>query len=165
MSNNSINKYVTFMLENTKFGISVLQTKEIVEYGNVTPVPEAPDYIDGVINIRGGVIPVVDLMERFFKKKEVITEKTGVVIVEIKNDDGTVMLLGLVVDCVNDVLEIKNDNLEPPPKYGSAIKTDYIKNVASLEDGFVLLLDINKVFSGDEIIIDSEITESNMAKV
>ena len=140
------NKYVTFMLGETKFGIPVFKSKEIVEYNNITVVPDTPDYIDGVINLRGGVVTIVDLMKRFFGKKIVATDFTSVIISE-PVIDGEINLMGLVVDAVKDVLEIKEEFLEPAPKYGSKLKAEYIKNVASLEDGFVIILDIDRIMS------------------
>lgn len=144
------NKFVTFQLGETKFGIEVLKTREIVEYGKITPVPEAPDYINGVINLRGAVVPVVDLTKKFFKEKAVISESTSIMIVE-PDIDNEQTLMGLIVDIVSDVLEIKDDRFLDAPKYGSKLKNEYILKVASLDEGFILILDIDKVLSHIDI--------------
>lgn len=150
MKTSTSNKFVTFILGQTKFAVPVLKTKEIVEYGKITPVPEAPAYVDGVINLRGGVVPVIDLMHRFFAIKAEITEATSIMIVE-PEIDGEETRMGLVVDTVKDVLEIKEEHLEPPPKYGSKLKAEYIMNVASFDDDFILILDIDRILSQIEV--------------
>ncbi len=160
------NKYVTFDLGNTKFGIAVLKTREIVVYGKITPIPEAPEYIQGVINLRGSVVPVVDLTKKFFGNDTIPTEKTGIMIVEI-NLENEIILIGLIVDSVKDVMEIKDENLEPPPKYGAKLKSEYLLNMAPFEDNFILILDIDKVLSNIEFnqelstIIETKKLENN----
>ncbi len=153
MNIKSINKFVTFHIGEAKFGIPVLSTREIVEYGKITPIPESPDFIEGVINIRGTVVPVVDLTKKFFGIRAKITETTSIIIVEPRVD-GEQTLMGLIVDVVNDVLEIKQENLEPAPKYGSKLKSEYILNVASIDGDFILILDIDKALSQIEISED-----------
>jgi len=144
------NKFVTFQLGETKFGLEVLKTKEIVDYGQITPVPEAPDYVDGVINLRGSVVPVVDLNKKFFGQKTVIEESTCIMIVEPIIDDEQI-LMGVIVDIVKDVLEIKEEFFVPAPKYGSKLKSEYILKVASINEEFILILDIDKVLSHIQI--------------
>ena len=153
MKSKAMNKYVTFKLGETRFGVAVLKTREIVEYGKITPVPEAPDYIEGVINLRGAVVPVVNLSFKFFSQKTEIAEATSIMIVE-PEIDGEQVKMGLIVDVVSDVLEIKDDLLEPPPKYGSKLKSEYLLNVASIEGEFILILDIDKVMSQIDISED-----------
>lgn len=150
MKTDTVNKYVTFSLGETKFGVEVLKTKEIVEYGRITPIPEAPEYIEGVINLRGSVVPVIDLKRKFFRTSTTITEATSIMIVEpiIDNEE---VLMGIIVDIVKDVLEIKNENMEDAPKYGTQLKSEYILNVASLDGEFIMILDISKVLSQVEI--------------
>lgn len=150
MKSKAHNKYVTFKLGETRFGVAVLKTREIVEYGKITPVPESPDYIEGVINLRGSVVPVVNLSYKFFNRKSDIKESTSIIIVE-PEIDGDRQKMGLIVDLVSDVLEIKEDLLEPPPKYGSKLKSEYLLNVASIDEEFIMILDIDKVLSSIEI--------------
>jgi len=150
MKSKASNKYVTFMLGKTKFGIPVLKTKEIVEYKNIIPVPEAPDYILGVINLRGTVVPVVDLTKKFFNNELSVTESTSIMISEpiIDNEE---TLMGLVVDCVKDVLELKEENMENAPKYGAQLKSEYILKIANYDEEFIIIIDIDKVVSHSEL--------------
>jgi len=157
----SINKFVTFRLGDTRFGVDVLKTKEIVEYDSVTPVPEAPDFVDGVINMRGSVVPIIDLQQRFFGIKNEKKRKDGCSIIIVEPElDGELTKIGLIVDGVQDVLEIKEDRLEPPPKYGSRLKSEYLLNVASLDNGFVLILDIDKIMSQIDLPSDFKAPET-----
>lgn len=153
MKGKAMNKYVTFKLGDTRFAVAVLKTREIVEYGKITPVPEAPEYIEGVINLRGSVVPVVNLSKKFFGIENKIMESTSIMIVE-PDVDGEQTKMGLIVDLVSDVLEIKEDKLEPPPKYGSKLKSEYLLNVTSRDDEFILILDIDKVMSQIDISKD-----------
>ncbi len=163
MKSSSINKFVTFRLGDTRFGVDVLKTKEIVEYDSVTPVPEAPDFVDGVINMRGSVVPIIDLQQRFFGVKNENKDKDACSIIIVEPElDGELTKIGLIVDGVQDVLEIKEDRLEPPPKYGSRLKSEYLLNVASLDNGFVLILDIDKIMSQIDLPSDFKAQESLM---
>lgn len=157
MKTKAMNKYVTFKLVDTRFAVAVLKTREIVEYGKITPVPEAPDYVEGVINLRGAVVPVINLSKKFFGTENKIIETTSIMIVE-PEIDGEQTKMGLIVDLVSDVLEIKEDKLEPPPKYGSKLKSEYLLNVTSYDDEFILILDIDKVMS--QIEISKDFTEA-----
>lgn len=150
MKSKTLNKYVTFKIDNTRFAISVLKTREIVEYGKITPVPEAPTYIEGVINLRGSVVPVVNLSKKFFGKPSSVSETTSIMIVEPEIDT-ELAKMGLIVDIVSDVLEIKEERLEPPPKYGSKLKSEYLLNVTTHDNEFILILDIDKVLSRIDI--------------
>jgi len=146
MKSKALHKYVTFKLRDTRFAVAVLKTREIVEYGKITPVPESPEYIEGVINLRGSVVPVINLSKKFFGVESEILESTCIMIVE-PDIDGEQSKTGLIVDLVSDVLEIKEDRLEPPPKYGSKLKSEYLLNVTTHEGEFILILDIDKVIS------------------
>lgn len=140
-----INKYVTFVVRDTDFAVPVMKTREIVEYGKLTEVPEAPDFIEGVTNLRGKVVPVVNLTKKFFNIGG-IREDSSIIIVE-PEIDGSYVQMGLLVDTVKDVLEFKEDSLEEPPKYGSKLKAEYLKHVVSYMEKFIMILDIDKVLS------------------
>ncbi len=166
MGNIAGNKYVTFTLDKTIFGISVLKTREIVEYDKITPVPEAPDYVKGVINLRGMVVPVVDLKMKFFREDAKLLETTSIIIVEPMIDEERNMM-GIIVDCVRDVLELKKENIESAPKYGAKLKSEYIIGVSNYKDDFILILDIDNVLSKLELNtqmskpISSEVFQEN----
>ncbi|WP_435549303.1 chemotaxis protein CheW [Desulfobacterium sp. N47] len=143
-------KYLTFALANEEYGISILKIKEIIGMMPITPVPQTPEFVKGVINLRGKVIPVIDLRLRFGMSKIDYTERTCIVVVEISGESETVMI-GIVVDSVSEVLNIKADDIEETPTFGTKLKTDYILGMAKFEGGIKILLDIDKVLSRDEV--------------
>jgi len=165
VKSSSINKFVTFRLGDTRFGVDVLKTKEIVEYDSVTPVPEAPDFVDGVINMRGSVVPIIDLQQRFFgiRKENKGKDACSIIIVE-PEIEGELTKIGLIVDGVQDVLEIREERLEPPPRYGSRLKSEYLLNVASLDNGFVLILDIDKIMSQIDLPGDFKAQDATISR-
>lgn len=143
-------QYLTFMLNGEPFAIGILCIKEIIEYSGLTEVPMMPECIRGVINLRGAVLPVLDLAVRFGKKSGEVTKKTCIVIVEVKVGDEC-QDMGVVVDAVNAVLEIPRSDIEPAPAFGSKIRTDFIEGMGKVGGHFVILLNVNQVLSIDEI--------------
>ncbi|MBF0469405.1 MAG: purine-binding chemotaxis protein CheW [Desulfamplus sp.] len=143
-------KYLTFSLAGEEYGISILQVKEIIGMMPITLVPRTPDFVKGVINLRGKVIPVIDLRLRFSMTEGQYTERTCIVVVEITTDHGE-MIIGIVVDSVSEVLGIKEENIEDSPSFGTNLDSEYILGMAKLEGGVKILLDIDKVLSSGEI--------------
>jgi len=143
-------KYLTFSLAEEEYGIGILKIKEIIGMMPVTTVPRTPDFVKGVINLRGKVIPVVDLRLRFGMEAIDYTERTCIIVVEIDSGSTTVQI-GIVVDAVSEVLNIKGDDIEDTPTFGTRLNTDYISGMAKMEGGVKILLDINKVLSADEM--------------
>ncbi len=143
-------QYLTFMLSGEQFAIGILCIKEIIEYGGLTEVPMMPPSIRGVINLRGAVVPVLDLAVRFGKSASAVSKKTRIVIVEIQAGDEC-HVMGVVVDAVNAVLEIPRTEIEPPPAFGAKIRTDFIGGMGKVNGHFVILLNVNAVLSLDEI--------------
>ena len=121
----------------------------------ITSVPQTPDFVKGVINLRGKVIPVMDLRLRFGMMSIDYTERTCIIVVEISGQAGTI-LVGIVVDAVSEVLNIKGDDIEKTPTFGTKLNTDYILGMAKMEDGVKILLDIDQVLSSDELSMLSE---------
>ncbi|OGP50563.1 MAG: chemotaxis protein CheW [Deltaproteobacteria bacterium RBG_13_43_22] len=151
---NSINregKYLTFSLAGEEYGIVILKVKEIIGMMAVTPVPKTPSYVKGVINLRGKVIPVADLRLKFDMEEAAYTERTCIIVVEIKDGLGHV-LMGIVVDSVSEVLNIKGGEIEDTPAFGIQMDTDYILGMAKTGGGVKILLDIDKVFGGEEML-------------
>lgn len=144
-------KYLTFSLAGEEYGIGILKVKEIIGMMPVTPVPKTPPYVKGVINLRGKVIPVADLRLKFDMEEAEYTERTCIIVVEIKEGAGYV-LMGIVVDSVSEVLNIKSGEIEDTPAFGSGMETDYILGMAKTADGVKILLDIDKVFGGDGVL-------------
>jgi len=143
-------KYLSFTLADEEYGIGILKIKEIIGMMAITTVPQTPDFVKGVINLRGKVIPVIDLRLKFGMEAMDYTERTCIIVVEIEKDSGTVQI-GIVVDSVSEVLSIKGDDVEPPPTFGTKLETDYILGMAKMEGGVKILLDIDRVLNAEEI--------------
>jgi purine-binding chemotaxis protein CheW len=144
-------QYLTFTLGAEMFAIGILHIKEIIEYGTLTAVPMMPSFVRGVINLRGAVVPVIDLASRFGGAPSAVTRKTCIVIVELHLADGATRVLGAVVDAVSAVLEIIRADIEPAPSFGTRIRTDFIAGMAKVNGRFVILLDVDRVLSMDEM--------------
>ena len=145
-----IRQYLTFTLAGEHFAVSTLSVKEIIEYGQLTGVPMMPPSIRGVINLRGAVVPVIDLGARFGGRRTEVGRRTCIVILEVEHSDEQ-QVIGVVVDAVNEVLEIAPADIEPPPAFGAHIRTDFILGMGKVSGQFVILLDIGRVLSVDEL--------------
>jgi len=143
-------QYLTFMLGGEMFAIGILAIKEIIEYHALTEVPMMPPSVRGVINLRGAVVPVVDLRARFGQPPSEITKRSCIVIVEIQSGDDR-QVTGVVVDAVSEVLEIAAEDIEPPPTFGARIRSDFIQGMGKVKSRFVILLDVNHVLSVEEL--------------
>ena len=148
-------KYLTFTLAEEEYGIGILKIKEIIGMLSITSVPQTPEFVKGVINLRGKVIPVMDLRLRFGMPSIAYSERTCIIVVEIDGQAGTI-LVGIVVDAVSEVLNIKGDEIEKTPAFGAKLNTDYILGMAKMEGGVKILLDIDLVLSRDEMSVLSE---------
>jgi purine-binding chemotaxis protein CheW len=145
-------KYLTFSLAAEEYGISILKIKEIIGMMPITTVPQTPEFVKGVINLRGKVIPVIDLRLRFGMDSIEYTERTCIIVVEIEGSAGTVQI-GIVVDAVSEVLNVNAEDIEETPTFGAKLNTDYILGMAKMEGGVKILLDIDQVLSGDEVAL------------
>jgi purine-binding chemotaxis protein CheW len=143
-------KYLTFSLDNEQYGIGILKIKEIIGTIPITPVPRTPEYVKGVINLRGKVIPVIDLRQRFGMGVVDYTERTCIIVVEIQGISGTVMM-GILVDSVSEVLNIKGEEIEDTPSFGARVDMNYILGMAKMDGGVKILLDIDCVLSAGEV--------------
>ena len=157
-------QYLTFMLDKEMFAIGILAIKEIIEYHNLTAVPMMPDWVRGVINLRGAVVPVLDLSARFGKRSCPITKRTCIVIAEV-GAAGERQVVGVIVDAVNQVLSIAAHEIEPPPAFGTKIRTDFIQGLGKVGERFVILLDVDHVLSIDDLgpFVD-EVVEGPLAE-
>jgi purine-binding chemotaxis protein CheW len=143
-------KYLTFTLAGEEYGIGILKVKEIIGMMTITMVPQTPGYVKGVINLRGKVIPVVDIRLKFGMAAMDYTERTCIIVVEIvRNSDR--ILIGIVVDSVSEVLNIKAGDIEETPNFGSQLDTDYILGMAKAGGGIKILLDIDRVLHAEEL--------------
>ena len=143
-------KYLTFTLADEEYGIGILKIKEIIGLMQITTVPQTPEFIKGVINLRGKVIPVVDLRLRFGMDSMDYTERTCIIVVEITGTNGSVQI-GIVVDSVSEVLNIRGEDIEDTPAFGAKLNTDFISGMAKTEDNVKILLDIDRVLSTQEL--------------
>lgn len=153
-------QYLTFLISEELFGLGILYIKEIIEFESVTHVPMMPDYIPGVINLRGNVVPVIDLNTRFYKRKTETTRKTCIIITEIKLET-EIIDVGLLVDAVNEVVDILPESIEEPPSFGSKIRLDFIQGLGKLENKFVIILKVNQILELSELQAIQE-TSSNV---
>ncbi len=136
---------VTFSIGEEEFGVDILSVQEIIRMMDITKVPRAPDFVEGVINLRGKVIPIIDLRRRFGLTTRDHDKHTRIIVIEINN-----MIVGFVVDSVSEVLRIPASTVEPPPPVVSGLESEYISGVGKLEDRLLILLDLNKLLSGEE---------------
>lgn len=145
-------QYLTFTLGGELFALGILCVREIIEYGQLTPVPMMPPSILGVINLRGAVVPVIDLRVRFGDGATCIDQRTCIVILEVERGELT-QVIGVVVDAVNAVLDIPTGDIEASPNFGRRIRTDFILGMAKVEGRLVLLLDIGHVLSAEDMAL------------
>jgi purine-binding chemotaxis protein CheW len=147
-------KYLTFSLAEEEYGIGILKVKEIIGMMPITSVPRTPDFVKGVVNLRGKVIPVIDLRLKFDMESISYTDRTCIIVVEI-DSNATTLLIGIVVDAVSEVLNIKENEIEETPQFGTSLNTDYILGMAKMEGGVKILLDIDRVLNAKELeVID-----------
>ncbi|MGD2149503.1 MAG: chemotaxis protein CheW [Desulfobacterales bacterium] len=145
-------KYLTFTLADEEYGIGILKIKEIIGMMPITTVPQTPEFVKGVINLRGKVIPVIDLRLRFGMESIDYTERTCIIVVEMDGTVGTVQI-GIVVDSVSEVLNIKGEDIEDTPTFGTKLDTNYILGMAKMGGGVKILLDIDRVLNSKEISV------------
>lgn len=147
---NMISQYLIFSLGGELFGVGTLRVREIIEWGNLTTVPMMPVFMRGVINLRGAVVPVIDLNARFGRTPTEVSRRTCIVILEVQADEDT-FVLGIIVDAVSAVRQIERSQIEPPPSFGTRIRADFIDGMAKVNSGFVILLNLGMVLSIDEL--------------
>lgn len=148
-SSNCTRQYVTFRLGHELFGVAVSRAREILSLAPVTKVPQTPDYLLGVINLRGQVVPVVDLRLKLGIPADISTQDSCIIVMEVQVD-GESIIVGGFADSVSEVLEIGSEQIEPPPRLGARLKTEFIAGMGKIEDEFIILLDIDRVFSAEE---------------
>lgn len=149
------NQYLTFVLENELFALNIGSVREVLELTSITKVPRTPEFIRGVINLRGRAVPVVDLRMKFGMGETRRTVNTCIIIVEVELD-GESTVLGALADSVQEVYEMESSQIEPPPRMGTRIKTEFIIGMGKSGDRFIVILDINKVFSAEELTLAAD---------
>ncbi len=154
-------KYLTFKLDKEIYAIEIASVREVLDYIKITKVPQMPDFLCGVINLRGGVVPVLDLRIKFGLTQPEVTPDTCIIIIELDIDE-ELILIGAVADTVQEVIEFENSQIEPAPKLGTRLNTEFIQGMAKKEEEFIIILDINKVFSVDEFVAIAETEKTEM---
>jgi len=149
-------QYLTFLLGGEMFAVAILNVKEIIEYGNLTEIPMMPPFIRGVINLRGAVVPVIDLAARFGGAESRVGKRSCIVILEVSEGDFR-HDIGIMVDAVSEVIEIPGSEIEPPPSFGARIRADFIQGMGKVAGSFVIILNIVRVLSVDEIALLAQV--------
>ena len=150
MNQEENHQYLTFKLDDEVFALGIDKVREVLDYTSVTKVPQTPDFMRGVINLRGSVVPVVDMRLKFGMAKTEKTVNTCIIIVEI-NLEGETTILGALADSVQEVLDLEPHQIEPAPKIGTKLRTDFIRGMGKRDEQFIIILDIDKVFSSEEL--------------
>lgn len=148
---NNVQQFLTFVLNDETYGVGILHIREIIEYDNLTVVPLMPDFISGVINLRGNVVPVVDLARRFEHESKEIGKRTSIIIIDIKDAEGEGVEVGMMVDIVNEVIELACSDIAAAPTFGAKIRTEFIQGMGKIDDKLMILLDVNHVLSITEL--------------
>ncbi|MDR1578467.1 MAG: chemotaxis protein CheW [Deltaproteobacteria bacterium] len=144
-------KFLTFSLASEEYGIGILKVREIIGMMPIRTVPQTPGFVKGVINLRGKVIPVVDLRLKFSMSEVDYTERTSIIVVDVATESDKFIHIGIVVDSVSEVVNIKADDIEAAPAFGSQLNTEYILGMAKIGKGVKILLDIDRILVGEEL--------------
>lgn len=159
-------QFLTFLLAREMFAISISNIREIIEYGQITPVPMVPRFVRGIINLRGQVVPVIDMQVRLGRESSPVGKRTCIVIVEVTMpEDGHQEVIGIVVDSVSEVLGVPLSQIEKPPQFGANMRHDFIAGLGKIDSKFVIILNVEKVLSVEELssmveALDTEATET-----
>ncbi len=156
-------QYLTFYIAGKTFAVGILDVNEIIEVSEMTDVPMMPEFIRGVINLRGSVVPVIDLAARMSRGQSEISKRSCIVLVEINRPDGSQQAIGMLVDAVNEIVEIEQANIQPAPNMGDGINTDFIQAMGRVDDLFIILLDIDHVLSTEQIGQIQQLADSQAA--
>ena len=156
-------QYLTFKLDDEVFALDITKVREVLDFTTVTKVPRTPEFMRGVINLRGSVVPVVDLRLKFGMTKTEKTVNTCVIIVEVAVDSETTVL-GALADSVQEVMDLEPDHIEPAPKIGTRLNTEFIKGMGKRDSNFIIILDVDKIFSTDELALVQETREEAAAE-
>jgi len=152
------NQFLTFMLAGEEYGIDILRVQEIKGWEEATVIPNTPDYIQGVINIRGTIVPIIDLRRRFNLELLKYGATTVVIVLRVESPTKS-RIMGIVVDAVSDVYNVPSDEMKPPPDFGTAISIEFVRGLASVDDKMVIMLDIDKLLNSNELrVVDGVVS-------
>ncbi|WP_126457239.1 chemotaxis protein CheW [Sulfuriflexus mobilis] len=143
-------QYLTFILADEEYGVDILRVQEIKGWDSVTPIPNTPGYIKGVINLRGTIVPIIDLRQRFSMDKVEYGPMTVVIVLKIESNDRD-RIMGIVVDAVSDVYDVSGEEMKPAPDFGNVVNVEFVKGLATVSEKMLIILDIDHLLSGDEL--------------
>ena len=147
-------QFLTFILEGEEYGVDILRVQEIKGWNKVTPIPNTPVYIKGVINMRGTIVPIVDLRERFGLEAVEYGPMTVVIVLKVLNPDtGSERIMGIVVDAVSEVYNVPSGELAPPPDFGAVVRVEFVRGLATVDEKMVIVLDIDHLLNSDELAV------------
>lgn len=155
---NIANKYLTFVLATEEYAVDILRVQEIKGWSKVTMIPNTPNYICGVINLRGTIVPIIDMRERFKLKHQEYGQMTVVVVVKVLSVNNKERIMGIVVDAVSDVYDVAETEIKPPPDFGSVISTEFVRGLATVDDKMVIVLDIDRLLNSNELAIVDQLS-------
>lgn len=155
---NETEQYLTFILAGEEYGVDILRVQEIKGWDNATEIPNTPDYIKGVINLRGTIVPIVDLRTRFDLESIEYNKTTVVIVLKVIAAEGAERTMGFVVDAVSEVYNVSSEQLKPSPDFGSVVSTEFIKGLATVDEKMVILLDIDHLIDTREVVSHTQST-------
>jgi len=151
-------QYLTFILADEEYGVDILRVQEIKGWDNVTPIPNTPDYIKGVINLRGTIIPIIDLRKKFNIEQVEYGPMTVVIVLRVESEDHS-RIMGIVVDAVSEVYNVDDSQLQPPPDFGDVVNVAFMKGMATIDEKMIILLDIDHLLTSGELALTDSVTE------
>jgi purine-binding chemotaxis protein CheW len=150
MDNANANQYLAFTLDNEQYAVRVAKVREVLEHTKITKLPRTAEFMKGIINLRGTGVPVIDLRLKFGMPETSVTKDTSIIVMEVESQDGSVVV-GALADAVHEVVEIDEASVENAPRFGTRLSTEFIKGVGKRDEGFIIILDIDKIFNTDEV--------------
>lgn len=159
MDQSESRQYLSFTLDAENYAVGIEKVHEVLEYTRITPLPGMDAYIKGIVNIRGAGIPVIDLRLRFGMPETPVGKDTAIIVLELEND-GATAVVGALADAVHEVVELPASDMEPPPRLGSSLSADYIRGVARHDEGFIVVLDIDRVLEAEVYRLPAEVGDA-----
>jgi len=150
MKDTAFNQYLTFTLSDENYAVSVGKVREVLEYTRITKLPRTADYMKGIINLRGSGVPVIDLHLKFGMAETPVGKDTAIIVLDVRGQDGDVVV-GALADAVHEVIEISAEDVEPAPRFGTKLAAEFIQGVGKSDDGFIIILDIDRIFNSEEV--------------
>jgi purine-binding chemotaxis protein CheW len=163
MESSNANQYLTFTLDGEQYAVQVAKVREVLEHTKITRLPRTAEFMKGIINLRGMGVPVIDLRLKFGLAETPVTKDTSIIVMEVESQDGKIVV-GALADAVHEVVDIEEGAIEPAPRFGTRLAAEFIKGVGKRDEGFIIILDIDRIFNVDEMAILSAGRETSGAE-